>query len=675
MLTVKEVAELSGSSIRTIRRWIIQGKIKAIENENPGNNKKEYLIDPADLPDDLKIKYYNNIGLDASKFEIKANAADNKDNKSSRKQYAIRRLDEYSASERVEISLWIEILEKWQSQRNLYSSVLQADEDIIGAIRLDLKSKGIELNISPQILYRKLHHYRNNELDGLLDNRGAWNKGKSSIPHEVWEGFLYYYLDDRKPALSTVYKNTIDWTKECYPELVDVVPSEASFRRRVNRELPKAVIAYMREGEKVMTDEFITYIERLYDDVEANDVWVADNHTFDIMTRYDDGREGMHRLSLTAFMDAKSGVITGWNITDNPCSNSTLFAIRNGILKHGIPKVVYFDNGSEFLTKDLGGRGIRETKKSKLEERPETILSRLGIEMRTAKIRNGRSKPIERFFLDFKNHISKLFDSYTGGHSQERPESLKFKIKKGMIPTDSELRPLVDSLIELENVAEYGGGEQKRYGGFTKMEVWNDSIKRVKQRIVTNEDDLNLLLMRTTGYQKVKRKGVFINIAGEKIWYSSPSRVWHMDEEVYVRFDPTDLREVRVYDKEDRYMDKWQVDAELMLRFLGEDADKIATANERMAQEKKMVREFAKGLTAGMKPETKIDMLDVMVRKAHAAKEGMYIAQSDIIEPLRVIQEVSKNTLTRTEKKTGTDNIVDIDIARMNANAAKRKGL
>ncbi len=666
MLTVKEVAELKGCSHQNVKKLILEGKLKATETKNE-KNRKMYLIDPADLPEKLKIKYYASLGMDLPKEVRQSDALRAKE-----EGRTLKRFDEFSQSEREQISLWVDILNRWQADRLMYDNMEQADEDIIGALRMEFRKKGIEIQISREILYRKLNRYRSGDYQGLLDNRGGWNKGKSSIPQEVWEGFLFYYLDDRKPTLSTVYHNIIHWTREFYPELVDRIPSEASFRRRVERDAPKALIAYFREGDKRFTDEFVTYVERIYDDLEANDVWIADNHTFDIMTRYDDGREGMHRLHLTAFMDAKSGVIVGWNITDNPCSNSTLFALRMAILRHGLPRIVYFDNGSEFLTKDIGGRGIRETKRSKLEERPETILSRLGIEMRNAKVRNGKSKPIERFFLTFKNHISKLFDGYTGGHSQERPESLKQKIKRGMIPTDSEIRPLVNDLIELENVAMYGGAEQKRYGGYTKMEVWNESIKNRKQRIV-KEEDLNLLLMRTTGYQKVKRKGVFITIAGEQIWYSAPNRIWYQDQEVYVRYDPTDLRSVRIYDKEDRYIDTWKVDAELMLRFM-DDPDAVKTASERIAHEKKIVRDFAKNLTENMRPETKIDMLDIMVRKAHAAKEGLYIGSSNVIEPVILKPEVPRDRLITQSKRTGTDNIVSIDIERMNRNAAKRKG-
>ena len=120
---------------------------------------------------------------------------------------------------------------------------------------------------------------------------------------------------------------------------------------------------------------------RMYDNLEANDCWIANNHTFDIHSYDDNGN--VHRLYLTAFIDAKSGVMTVWNITESPDSQSTILALRHGIIRFGLPKCIYVDNGREFLTHDIGGKGNRtHGKKSDLQPEPPTILKR--------RIKNGR---------------------------------------------------------------------------------------------------------------------------------------------------------------------------------------------------------------------------------------------------------------------------------------------
>ena len=75
-----------------------------------------------------------------------------------------------------------------------------------------------------------------------------------------------------------------------------------------------------------MKDRCLPYIQRMYDNLNANDVWIADNHTLDVIS-IDEETQIKHRLCITTFQDAKSGVITGWNITDNPSMQSTVLCI------------------------------------------------------------------------------------------------------------------------------------------------------------------------------------------------------------------------------------------------------------------------------------------------------------------------------------------------------------
>lgn len=179
---------------------------------------------------------------------------------------------------------------------------------------------------------------------------------------------------------------------------------------------------------------------------------------------------------------------------------------------------------------------------------------------------------------------------------------------------------------------------------------------------------MNLLLMRTNGYQKVKRKGVFITIAGEKIWYSREN-IWELlDKEVYVRYDPTDLSKVRIYDKDDKYMETWNVERELMLNFLEEDFGALSDANERLAREKKAIKKYAKGMLAELPAEMKIDELDIRIRQANLAKEGMIIQKSNVIQPIVANEKAEALPVAAN----GYEPVV-IDINKMNRKSARRK--
>ena len=658
MLTVKEVAELKGCTQRYVRILIQKGDIKAIENKNPSNNRREYLIRLEDLPENLQRKYLRQEELFLP--EAKDSAHYGKGLSQEKKNFS-----EFNEKERVEIREWIRILKEWQTERALYHNKTEADKNIIAAINAELFRRGSNLTVSSSVLYRKFFFYRNGDYEGLLDKRGGWNKGNSSMPAEVWDAFLFYYLDERQPALAKVYKDTLQWTKEFYPHLLEVMPSERAFRRKLEKEVPLAVQTYLRQGAKALDDECLPYIERAYDELQVNDVWVTDNHTLDIISTYDDGKKDNHRMYLTAFWDAKSGILTGWNITNDPSINSTLFALRHGIKRCGVPKVIYADNGSEFMSYDFGGRGKRSQKPENEIEYALTILGRMGIEIRTAKVKNARAKPVERFFLSFKEHISKLFSTYTGGNITERPESLKSQIKKGNIPTDSKLRDDLALLIEKENCEPYGGAEKRKYQGMTKIEVFNEGLKHIKQVLMTGED-LDLFLLRGKK-QKVGRKGVYLEIAKEKIYFMAADSWMHFGREVLVRYDPTDLSSVRIYDMEDRYMATWEVERTLLLNFLESDTDRLAEANEKLASVRKSVKQYAKDMFANMRPDTKIDILDLQIRKAHRLTEGTLIEQSSLVEVRRFEEKA-------IHAATGTDSAVVIDIDRMNRNGERRKG-
>ena len=205
------------------------------------------------------------------------------------------------------------------------------------------------------------------------------------------------------------------------PEL----PKADAFSREVGK-IPIPYIEYFRHGMKSFIGKCEPYIKRMYENLESNDIWVADNHTFDIMLY--DGEKPL-RLYLTAFMDVRTRKMMGWCVTVRPCSDATIFALRKGVEKYGVPKMLYTDNGRAFLFHDFGGNGFRRKKITPEEFNPPTILKQLGIEFRTALPRNARAKGVERAFNTLKNTFSKLFEAYTSGNVLEKPERLKEVVK------------------------------------------------------------------------------------------------------------------------------------------------------------------------------------------------------------------------------------------------------
>ena len=646
-LSTREVAELAGCNDRLVKRRAASGEWIATLTYND-NNRPQYRFAVSDLPPDIQRRYYSRQRAQITECSLPiSNEA----------------IEELSDEERAEVKMWAGLIERWQIARQNFEKKTDADKYFVNAIKLE---KGPLFPISECTLYRKWKAYKAGDIKGLLDKRGGYTKGQSNIPDEVWDYFIYCYLDQRQLSIRQCYNHAIQWAKEYCPECVDTLPCYASFGRRLHNEIPKATVIAGREGEKAFSDRAAPYINRLYDELKPNDYWIADNHTLDIISQYDDG-SGTHRLSLTAFIDARSGVMVGWNLTDNPNSQSTVLALRKAILRFGIPKKVYFDNGSEFLTHDLAGRGHRTKKNADLINNPPPVFQRLGMIMTNAIVRNAKAKPIERTFSTFKGSVSRMFETYCGGNVTERPEQLKYILKAGKIPTDSELREVIDDLIDgIYNVGEYGGKVASDRGK-KRIDVWNEHITEIRKPI--NEDDLNLMLLRSARPQTVKRNGVCLNIAGEKLEYWDENTWKMLGEKVYIRYNPEELNNVRIYNADDdRYICTLPLSAETSIKFDATN-EEVALAQRKVHEVHRSIRKSVAEYKERLSPEKRIDILDMQIRRAHEGKGGMKIEQPNIIVPV-MSDERQEEYVHKTA--VGQSAVV-IDINKMNANAERRK--
>ncbi|MBD5159039.1 MAG: transposase [Ruminococcus sp.] len=355
----------------------------------------------------------------------------------------------------------------------------------------------------------------------------------------------------------------------------------------------------------------------MYDNLKANDCWIADNHTFDIQSYDENGN--VHRLYLTAFLDAKSGVMTGWNITESSDSQSTILALRHGIMRFGVPKCIYVDNGREFLTHDIGGKGHRtHGKKDDSQPEPPTILKR--------------------------------------------------RIKNGKLLCDYEIREIFNTWIDGDYKLQAYGGSETCYKELSRLDVWNKTCSEIRK---APESALNLMLMRSTRKQKIKRNGVYVTICVEKIWFTDPKKkIMNLEKEVYVRYNPADLRTVRIYDAEtDKYMFTWAIADQFMADYLEENQETVADENARIRETKKFVREQAKGMVTGLSNQQKITLLDTAVRKAQAEKdENFYIQPPVVIKPIMVNEEPEELMAVGAECE-----VVHINMEKMNINVKNRR--
>lgn len=279
-ITTVQFAELKGCTVQYARKYFRECP-EVISQTNPLNNRPQSLIPVSALPRELQSRYYSKIANNAQLCLPKVQ--ESKPQIRHTKSVIKKEFGQFNADEREQIAFWTELIRDWRIRRNEYTSLAEGDMCFIAETkrlkREYLADHGIA--ISKDILYRKYKAYKENDLQGLVDNRGAWNKGRSSIPKPVLETFFNLYLCDNELPVRDCYKLTMTWTEEHYPEYLSDIAGERTFRRQIDN-LPEAVVKFFRKSQKECVDECLPYIERLYEDIEANDVWVADNHTFDI---------------------------------------------------------------------------------------------------------------------------------------------------------------------------------------------------------------------------------------------------------------------------------------------------------------------------------------------------------------------------------------------------------
>lgn len=543
-----------------------------------------------------------------------------------------RTLENLTMEERLEISTWKEILNEWFRYRDDAGkgAKAQADAEFLNYITVEYPN----LKFSQRILYRKWEAWKKQGDIGLLDMRGKHKNHHKTLPDEVFDIFEYYYLDESRKTVTRCMELTELEIKKNREDLQHLLPlpSLTTFSRRIEK-IPVPVLKYYRFGEKVFLDECAPYIRRKYGDLASNDIWVCDNHTFDILV--DDGKaEKPVRMYLTAFLDVRARKMVGWYVADNPCSDATLMALRRGIERYGLPKLIYSDNGREFLTHDIGGRGFRKSADTG-EHEPPTILQLLGIEFRTAMVKNAKAKIIERAFRSLKEGFSRLFEGYTGGSITERPERLKKTEKQAFNFTGiEEFRGYVDSYIQ--GIFNKAPSKAEGMEGKSPDEIYAKYL--YEQRTATPEQ-LNLLMLRNSRMVKVQRNGVKLVLYGEEYWFRSDELTYHhIGEKVYFRYNPDDLREVRVYNEADQFLCTAQQEGALS----------YFTANKEEARERiRETRKLEKQVKAykklkGIEAE---DALSLMMDKAAKQAKEPEKLDPDVIRPIFSTEEVAEESI------------------------------
>lgn len=375
----------------------------------------------------------------------------------------------------------------------------------------------------------------------LSSGHGA-NKGLRRVDEEVLKDVRNLYLSKNKVSISFVYERLfMKYGKE--------VITYGTLRNYIKKDLHNILVDNSRMGAKEFKDTHMPYIERDFSTLKANDLWVSDGHDIECFCYhpYKKNSKGGKLISspkIVVWLDMKTRLLVGWTLSWTETTESVAIALKDAIAKYGMPKKLYTDNGKAYKSKVLKGDDSL---------RLDGIYKTLGLNVTHAIPYNAQAKPIERWFLDFKNDFAKSSLTYKGGHILERKEELKLILKdeklKSKILEASELEEYIREWIDFKNDAYYKirrkmTGRAHRGDSMenkSPLELFNKELPKENREMVP-EEKLRLLFLyednRTVGQNGVT---FFDNT------YVHEKLFEHLGERVKIKYDPHNLSFFYVY--------------------------------------------------------------------------------------------------------------------------------
>lgn len=646
LLSLQEVAELEGITRYAVQKRIDNGKLKAVKIESSAIGRSrgyEWGVYLKDLSEKAQRKHY-----------AKQKAALKEIDTDEKQREPELHLEDLTEKQRNQIIYWKKVIKDWRKFIGYeHGNQTKKTEEFIRLHNIQQPDKPIKM----RTLYNKWEAYTKQGELGLADRRcQSHRKGQTSIPPEAWAVFFQLWADENEPSVPMCYRYTESFLRREMPELLPL-PSIESFKRQLKL-IPPAVATYYRKGEKARDDLILPYVQRDYESIDSNDWWTSDYHTLDLMVR-DDKTNEVYRPHVVVWMDIRSRKFLGWRVRKSSDSDGVILAFKDAVKAYGIPENVYLDNGREYLTHAFGGRGKRKTDKN--AEYATSILELLGVVMHNAIPRNAKGKVVERSFREFTERFAKAFITYCGNRPGNRPERHnKVVSNPDNLPLLSEVNELLDTFIKGLHNAERS--EAIGLDGKTPNQVYNENLIRKK---TAKKEQLNLMLLRSERLQKVGRNGVKLKIGSNDLWFCNEElKVDYFGQAVFVRYDPDDLSEVRIYDQEERLLCTAPL-LEAGGYDLGTDSEAVKTVNHIRKKEKQAILQYKEKHCEIIQAPPAAEALKMLAEDNLAADESG-VAAAKVLEPVCWSEKVLPTAC-------GNTGVVDFEVMIENARKSREE--
>jgi len=412
---------------------------------------------------------------------------------------------------------------------------------------------------------------RESRLPALAPRRKGGG-AEADIDPMLWSVFKSDVLRPSGATLTSCYDRVCAMAAERGLSL----PSERTMRRRLEREVPKAVMILQRQGEEALRRS-IPSQRRTVAGMHAMECVNVDGHKFDVFVKTPDGR--VIRPIMVAIQDVYSRKFLAWRIGGEESAVQARLCFADLFETFGIPKHCVLDNGRAWASKWITG-GAKSRFRFKIrEEEPTGLLTALGIGIHWALPYRGQSKPIERGFRDLCDTIAKhpaMEGAYTGNNPTAKPENYGSRAIEW-----TEFLGHVDRGMAAHNAKQGRRTEIARGRSFD--DVFTESYAQAAIGKATPEQ-LRMALL-AADQKTVDRRTGEIELYGNRYW--APECGELHGRKVTVRFDPDDLmRAVHIYGLDGRYLTSADLIADT--GFL--DAASAKAAAKRWADYRKRIR-------------------------------------------------------------------------------------
>lgn len=497
-IPIEKVSELLNVKEKTIKNRCYQGQfIYKIEKDN---GKKHFYIHNSSLKNKICNQLNNNSEIDFQKY-------------SDAPQWSKYQVDKY-----------IQVLSVTQKLKG------RALQQFI----FEWNKNNFNNQTSYSSIIRMRKRYEEFGVCGLLARYGN-NSGRTIIADKYFDYFKILYLVEGAPSLQSCWDLTLGYAMQQEPNFnKKMFPTPITFKRRLEREVPKQSIYMARYGESAWNRKFGGYIERDYSSVVCGKVWVSDHAQIDVACLTSDGNVVFPWV--TAWRDYKSGKWLGWILQcGHPNSDLIFQSFYYAAETYGLPNDVIIDNGKDYRSKDFAG-GRKKINVETNEAKTTSMLAELNVDVHFALPYNAQTKPIERDFLKIKELLSKHCVGYRGGNVVERPEKLAKEIKDGKIIPFEKFKEIFDDFII--NILNKRPSQGKNHNGLSPNELFNQEFK---EKITTSRDALKLFCMRTSRTFTIGRNGIKDNELGITYW--SDWMISKTGLKVYLRRDIQNYKE------------------------------------------------------------------------------------------------------------------------------------